>query len=376
MGAAWSGRGPVKALGLVHAFTSREWIELAQRVEMEFDTVHFFAPHGVMPGYAPNYSDKDANLVLADLLKRKNYDVIVIGGVSGAVLSPANAQTLREKVESGTGLVHVFPTCLPPALAEILPLKAPTNKNAVRGAWERSRPHYLSSGIPLEALPDVAGFRFGAEDAVLRVAGEALAAVSQGEKAGRVVALGYAVAAQTLVDNDSQMRVFRGGLVPTPPGGRIRSPEDLPYPYWEYAYALLSKAVLWAAGREPVVRLDAATLQEDQCTVRVTRTPETPRTLEWRWLSNDHQPLTEGQTPFAAGSDAVTIPQPPRHGDVFLHLRLLEGGLVTDFAAHRFRLPAPLTVNALQVETVRHDAARTDVLVRTEIMGRVIWRRA
>ena len=358
--------GTIRVLGIMNAFTARELLELAERLDMDCEAVIFPSPHGVMPDYSPNYTEKDANNVMAELLK-KDYNVILVGGVNGRCFSAGNIKTIGQKVRDGAGLVHVFPTCLTNELAEIIPLKSPRkSKSAAAGEWQVAQAHPVTAGIPFDALPPVGTFMYECASPILTAGGRPLAAAAQIEK-GRAVAFGYAVAFQENIDKD-HMRNFKAGLTPTHPGGR-GAETGLMYPYWEYHYALLAKAVIWAAGKTPATQIGAIELKERRCNVSIKPPCSRNMNLEWELKDNEWSSITNGTLGLEAKQSAAEISLPKHNGTALLHLRLLDGGKVTDFAAQKLSFPDPIRVKSIEAALACEPSGAAVVDAKISVSG-------
>jgi hypothetical protein len=359
--------GSIRVLGILNAFTARELLELAERLDMEHEAVILPSPHGAMPGHSPNYTEKDANNLMAELLK-KDYDVILLGGVNGKCISAENTKTIGRKVKEGTGLVHVFPTCLTNELAELIPLKPPVKSKSASaaGTWEVARPHEINAGIPFDALPPVGTFMYECSSPILTAGGLPLAAAAQLEKS-RVVAFGYAVAFQEIIDKD-HMRNFKGGLTPTNPGGR-GAETGLLYPYWEYYYALLCKAVIWAANKSPATHIGNIKINGNKCMVEIKPAVRNKLTMEWELKDNSWASITNGIIGLEANQSDAEIILPPHHGTALLHLRLLDKGKVVDFAAKKLSFPDPVKVNGIEAALSSGPDGTADLAAKISVSG-------
>ncbi|MEN6642108.1 MAG: beta-galactosidase trimerization domain-containing protein [Armatimonadia bacterium] len=246
-------RGKTRALILNSFLTGREAVELAERFDLDYVAPTVGSSYEI--GYTIGLLDREINLEQArgyvrEALKR-DYDVIVVGGMTGEFFSPDLLQTITEKVRKGTGLVWVQPNKLPAEFEALLPLTGFKPTNLPLQAWttevappEHAKQHYLTQGLPWRALPETSC-------SVYKPNGELLAATT-GAKAsdrrpllavreegqGRIVCLGYNTSWQGPGS-------YSNGLTPW-----VRNAPQR-FPYWEYHYSLLGKSLLWAARREP-----------------------------------------------------------------------------------------------------------------------------
>jgi hypothetical protein len=274
-------RGPVKAFLLAHLESSRDIAELAQRLEMDFQTVTLTGSitnaayaSGTMGGRRMEDELRNIQEKLAT-----PYEVIVLGGISWKWL-PAKARVaLLRQLEKGAGLVYVQPNWLlddlvapkqfddpafPKELKDadaLFPLKWP-GEGQFRHVRDKPIPfpvkeHAITNGIPFRALPPAQYGNWG-------VLGEALAMfdpncpmITVGHYGqGRVVCLNF-VSGNWPYGKDSfedGKQFQRCGLFPW------YLDEALPafrYHYWEYFWALMARTVAWAAGKEPEVQVVA-----------------------------------------------------------------------------------------------------------------------
>ncbi len=216
--------GKPKALFIVPRVAGREVVELAQRMGLEFEAVT--TAHSGALAYDDIY---DAAVTgtspyekAQELLRKleKDYDVIVLGNVALDMLPPEAQFKILSKVSAGTGLLMVYPrqTQLKKLLAK-----------PIDGASD------VLSLAPLAGLPPSAKKASPAE----------LLKTYQFGK-GNVAVLDY----------KSNHSTNYSGLSLTSP--HSFSPRW--YAEYENNMALLIRALLWTAGRQPSVRLECAEL--------------------------------------------------------------------------------------------------------------------
>lgn len=286
---AWgkpSAGGPVRAFVMPSVSEGRTLVELAQRMDLTFDTVMIDEAWDVNTwtvGTDENYEARNYKLAFKyldeDLAKATPYDVIVIPSLHGWNRLPAaSREAIRKRVEQGTGLVLIHPTTgipapddppsrrpmndfspdyeVPPGeeLWELSPLVGVLSDRlnsrghrdirpdaVATGPWKGAAEHPITANFPFEALPTeyVKHYRYklGKDATALAVGaeGEPIIATKMFGK-GRVVALGY----------------VNTGLSPQI-DPKIRGERD--DHWWEYIYSLLCRSILWAAGRESAMKL-------------------------------------------------------------------------------------------------------------------------
>jgi len=247
--------GPIRAWLMPSVVGGRDLVELAQRLALEYDTLTVDTAGANAWGFGDFYGkrghgsfDLEYRYLTEDLTGDTRYEVLVIPGTHPWNAFPQEArEALLQRVRDGAGLVLIAPSCDPENLlglddiSPLVPLAfVPADTRAEDTGyrwgdpWQVSKGHYITRNVPLEVLPlGEMGRRSyrSAGDLLVESGGDPLIAV-RSYGAGRVVAFGY----ENL------------GFSP-----RVRNPwaVDKSYPYWEYYYSLLSRAIVWAAGREP-----------------------------------------------------------------------------------------------------------------------------
>ncbi len=338
---------PLQVLGLIDSFSARELAELKQRLDMDYTPV-IFCQGFALADYFMQYSKADSNVWLQENLKR-DYDLILIAGVGWNHIDAANQKSIVAKVEAGCSLVYIYPTGSNEALAAILPVTAPDkNKNSTSGPWTKHGQHFITSGIPFDALPNAFTFRYTAEAPLLSCDGYALAATRQLTQS-RVVALTYMVGFPgTQTDRPWWSG---GGLTPTATT-YAATDLNLSYPYYEYYYALLARAMLWSTRRESPLTISDVTHNEQ--TVQVALAGQWAESqdlrLDWELRSDSFALLGKDSIVINDPATPIIITIPDFYGTVFLHLQLKKGVAVLDFAANQLSRPAPLQLLGVSAE--------------------------
>lgn len=207
---------PLKTVIIYPHRARHEVAELARRVDMEYELVEMRHPHV--------WTDRHMT-VNPELASEKAFagdiDLIILGGgVWWDVIPERFREKIMDRVGSGAGLVYVRPARIDGRLKDALmedPIPACD---------------FVSSGVPYSVLPGLS--RHGSlEDAVKTY--------QYGE--GTIIALAYnpqpAYAWKTV-------RAFTAD---------IHDDFAYDYPYWEYYYSLVARAMLAASGRAPAVRV-------------------------------------------------------------------------------------------------------------------------
>ena len=255
--------GPIKVFMLAPVVDGRGVIELAQRLELNFKATTLGRRAGTnMYGFGDFYQQRRGGgdgfslactYLADDLLYGPKYDVILWPSVQPWDSFPAEVrENLVKRVKEGAGLVLFYPRSREPegaGLWEISPLVnlreigqrmsqtrvGTSYEEGNNTQWQATGDHYITRGVPLAAFPwgQIGAARCEASGEVLLKTGSGapvLAVKKLGQ--GRVVAFGYPEAGMI----PEVANIWETGLN---------------YPYHEYMWSLVARAVVWAAGREP-----------------------------------------------------------------------------------------------------------------------------
>ncbi len=332
---------PLKVLGLIDSFNARELVELKQRIDIEYTPV-IFCQGFALPDFYMQYSKDDSNVWLKQTLQQ-DYDLILIGGIPWNHIDATNRKTILDKIHSGCNLIYVYPVGVDEDLGALLPVKTPVkNVNAVSGSWTKHKPHFITNNIPFEIFPTASGFQYSAEDPLLSCAGFALAAARQLPRS-RIVALTYPVGFPGSQTGKPWWR--GGGLTPTAATYNMDRSGSLLFPYHEYHYALLARAILWSTNRESPLSITA--ISPEGLTELAGKLPEYQNVrLDWELRDNAFAVLGKGSLEVCS-PEKVAVPLPEFAGDAVLHLRLIQNSSVLDFAAGKLSRPAALQLHAV-----------------------------
>ena len=320
--------GPVKTFATIRSFRCmRQFIELAQRLDLDYDLVH--------TGYK---GDEAASLTGRRAMQRMKDDFYEVYLVPSRT-SDMMAKSIKERVEAGAGLLIVegFGRAQrfldPKALREV------------------DQEHYLRTGIPWDLMPE-----------------KILKSVQVGRLGkGRVVRLVFPLATS---------RVW--GLMPLESSGQVWSTRQ--FEYWEWWQSLLAKGVLWAAGREGSVRLVRVAGQPPAIRLRAVDAPAGAKARvivrSGREIRFDGQllRLPAKIVPLAEdGSFEVPVPPQMPAGTVIADVVLLDGqGDVLTSGSFATTSPqsAKIVELAIDSETVAPDRA-INLSVKLEATGAV-----
>lgn len=258
--------GPIRTLIFIGEF-QRDAVEFAQRLHLNYDLV--YCPTFRGSGRVDQVSAYDATGVLQRLM-RDEYRLIVLAGRPS---EKSVIDGIARSVERGSGLVAIEPLAGGQAAdPEVL------------GQLLERLPQHVGPGQPvnlLGGLPDVVNMT--STDATM-LKPPVIGSLGN----GRVARIVWAEATP--------------GLIPFKPGL---------CDWWEYRWAALCKAALWAADRQPALRVEAVECDED-LTVSVASEQTAPVTVTVDWVGR-LEPL--GQTKIVAGNltegrATVAIPVP------------------------------------------------------------------
>jgi len=319
-----------KALFVISWEGLRSVLELAQRASIDLTTVTSrHGEHGHKdcrmgwyppPGATiPYYIDSAVYYKNLDPSFTDQYDVIVISNASRGSsqilwknFTEYTASRLREMVTAGTGLVVIYPKNLTPEW-EALHKKARKLTDAEKDT--------LLTGIPFDRIP-----LFSADQIRVSKLGK-----------GRVVFFNYKA----------------GGMMPYL--GRTPEPS---HPYYEYCYLALTRAIYWAANREPALTLKsldvaAKPVQQDN----VSASPITARLASEKVFNNITAELVisdyDGkdvysktqQISVSAMATTVTWKMPVlKTGEHTARTRFLSGDKILTSGAASFRVESALAV--------------------------------
>ena len=244
----------LRVLVLTSCLNAREGAELAQRLDMEIVWVTAGAPHelgrmGYLFGQGTRYLPEHMNANIKKALTTP-LDAIVIGSVNAAYLSEEVLEALRKKVSEGTGLVYVTPVGGTETLYDFLPVEKAMHPRHKNGQWRALEPHFITGGVPFEILPRADHAAYEAKndltiELIARIGKLPLIVAQDGPGEGRVVVFSYNTGWQGSGG-------YKSGMTPW------IEKRDTGIPYWEYLFAMLAKAVVWAAEREPAAQLMAS----------------------------------------------------------------------------------------------------------------------
>jgi hypothetical protein len=244
--------GPIRLLAVPTVQEGRTVVELAQRLSLDLTTVTIDSAwdrNKWTMAFGRDYGARargDLSLIYsyleAELTSDKHFDAILLPVNHGwEALSERSRQAIERRLRDGAGLVMLRP------LGNLSPLtaEAPARggyavvepEHVPAAAWTRTAEHYITRAIPVESFPfkHLAEYRYtplaDAQVLIKSATGNPTLAVRRFGK-GRIAAFGFR---------------NHGMSWMMPLAARL----DVSAPQWEYYYALLVRAIIWAADREP-----------------------------------------------------------------------------------------------------------------------------
>jgi hypothetical protein len=360
---AWArpfANGRIRAFAISDVADGRGIVELAQRLELDFKATSIGRNEGTNKwGFGDFYEHRSfggefwegayslAHTYIADdLLNGSDYDVILWPGLHAWESYPEEIrQEIRRRVEAGAGLVLFYPNSRESDLWQLSPLiktgAIKRGKNADRTGldqtqWRTKGDHYITRGVPLDSFP-WGHLSVPASEA----AGEVLLETSRGTPVlavktigkGRVVAFGYSE--RGMIPEVEEM--FETGLR---------------YAYHEYLWSLVSRAVIWAAKREPQSAIRSLQLSPNNLSITLDQAPagaEVAVTIRSRF---DEFEVME-KLPIKQQTATLTFSNPLTGGRHFAEAYLIEKGRGIDWATRTFEVPAAATIRNIALESDR-----------------------
>ena len=362
--------GPLKVFAIADVADGRGIVELAERLQMDFRATTIGSSAGINKwGFGDFYEQrswggefwKDAyslaqTYIADDLIHGPSYDVILWPGIQPWESYPPEVlDALRKRVESGTGLVIFYPFTKNPALSalwdpspltRIPDIKSEDSNNFNRNRfeewdhspWQPVADHYITRGIPFAAFPweqmAVPPSRATGQVLLKTLQGTPVLAVQTVGK-GRVAAFAYSEKGMIPEIHN----VFETGVH---------------YSYHEYLWSLVARAVVWAAGHEPVTSIQNVVASPSGITARVVNAPAGARLLVKVRGSFD-ETEAEGVASATSAKESLEFKFPGKlqGGRHFAELRLLEDDKVIDWAALAMNIPVPVTIESITPESDR-----------------------
>ena len=291
--------GPIRLLAVATVDEGRTVIELAQRLSLDLSTVTIDPAWDLNKwtmcfgeDYGARAERGDLNLIYSyleeELTPPNRFDAMLLPLVHGwRRLTPRSREAVLRRVREGCGLVLIHPFAS--EVSALLPQEEPPSEadeldeprrpgRTEKSPWRSAADHYITRAIPVETFPSEHVEQYlcrpapGAQVLIESASGNPILAVKEHGK-GRVAAFSYRAAGISW-----HMPVeARNGFTDAA---------------WEYFYALLCRALIYVARREP------------------DRVPDwSSETKEWRLRDRFGKVQASGKGAFRS---AVELP-PGRH---------------------------------------------------------------
>jgi hypothetical protein len=391
--------GPIRGFFIPSVSRGRDMVELMERLSLEPRTVTIDRAWdvncwGIGDDYGHEYrGDRDdfrtvLSYVEQDLTGPSPFEVMLIPGLNGwSRLTRPTRDAILRRVREGAGLVLLHPFVGDveghpfkgdeaegdTRIWDVSPLVgvpddlvsdrgyAVVNEAAVtRGRWEKTAGrHFITDGVALDLLPEgLQGGRLytyeARGDVLVEAAGHPLLATRTYGR-GRVVAFGY----------------VEDGFLPE----AVDAVESGTYwPYWEYQYALLARALLWAAHREGDLGIETLTASAESGLEIVLTTPA-PRKVEIEVTGRSafgpplrpvrlDRALAAGRNVIPVATEALRPEGGFSGGRQLLDVIVKdEKGATLNWGSATFETPRPATVTSVKTAT--------DVYRRGDLMSLV-----
>ncbi|MBN1555581.1 MAG: beta-galactosidase [Phycisphaerae bacterium] len=334
--------GKIKLLAIVDWMAARDAIELAERMDADLSMCTFAG--GGRTGWTSYWGHSGGNAEMNSFLRRllqKDYDCIVVGGLSYTGVSPDNLAGISEKVKGGTGFVCVMPTNVPEEYAGLFPAKltnirwSEMEKLPVSVVVSPAKNLRFLKSLPFEALPGIQTIPNSASGDVLATAGENPLVCTGLDGKGRTALFSWRPS---------------GGLTPYINAAYA-------YPYHEYFFSMLIKAVRWASHREPSIVLNNLQWTNSQLTADVNslrkgNSQEVVFDVTLKHESNTLLKHFTYPTKLHSRKNQIAIPVDVNlpDGTSYADVRLLVGNKVADFGSTAIKHTGPDRIESLTVK--------------------------
>ena len=321
--------GKIRALVLMDDLNSREGVELAQRIDLDLDYVKFrttFDKELLYQGDLSILTLTAAQDALLERLRTREYDVFVVAGFKWDFHFTAEIRELvLDKVRAGAGLFLIQPDGFNQEMVKELPIAGVAKAgNAGRNThawhtWACTSQHPLVTGLDWPRFPLTRRHEYDTPPQ-----GEVLATIGKdGAPLLTIGTLGKGRVVSATWDTLTHVLDYRGYSALTPilsyRGGWLRREfEALPVGYQEWWYALLTRLVSWAAGRDLQVAVTAAATEDDGTALRLELSAArdvVAARVETVWFNatgTRRDTTTSPPQPLRSGPNVVVVPVPPR----------------------------------------------------------------
>ena len=315
--------GPVRVLVIAPRWVQRETVELAQRLDVQYDTVsvsrqdtlfekRWLTLYGSFELYG--YRPRTVISVLSDLREKleRDYDCIIAADVRNSIFPEYFLDLIKEKVRKGAGLVAIG-----------------QGRTIAKALGKQGRvPREFRAAVPIDSLPVLRDYAWSKQEGK-----KALVDAAELDR-GRVLTLNYTVASGSNL-----------GMTPS----THRALDFVPADY-EYYQSLLAKAVLWAAKREPQASVHEVTSDRVSITSKAAL-----RGVVLSAVVHDREGRTEAEQrqtiDLERGVAEHTLGlRLLRGGEHFLDVTISKDGKVIDWASAQFETKPTVAIEDVAVD--------------------------
>lgn len=325
---------PIRLLVVAPIRSHGEIAGLLRRVDVKLTLVELPGPHYLDmrgDGYS-SWRAPDPAKALEVALEKEFDAMLLAGGIWWKSLPGAARDRVLAKVRAGAGLVYVRPNQLIGEMKALLATGpvAPT-------------PEYLTQGIPSRFVPGLERFEPSSTVSQFRQLGE-----------GRVLSVRF--------NPTPHGYIWRAARALSP---AVDSDEGCDFPYWEYYYSLIARHLLFAAKREPAIRIVSAacSIEDRVATLEVDNSAEASEvvvattTRDRRWAKIAAQTRSVS---IAGGQSTVRLAG--ALGDLelagahFVNIRVTHAGKAVDWATVVVELTTPARIVSMDLTKIAHEA--------------------
>ncbi|NOZ24207.1 MAG: hypothetical protein GXP25_24290 [Planctomycetes bacterium] len=318
-------KGTLKILALAPRWDQRETVELAQRLDIDHDTICFSSASQVydpreleiygsyeLYGYPPRSAMTELSR-LRKALEEGQYDCMLIGGIQMDLLPRYFFDTVMKKVSDGMGLLV---TGRGKMFRDLLDGKRLTDQS------------FIVQGVPLDHLPVLKDYSQepGAKNALFD---------SYVYGKGRVLIANYPAGGR-----------YRN-IYLTPPVG---TDQGFKPPDYEYFQSMVAKAVLWAARKQGDLRVKTIAADGGVC----IESGGVAKGVDLSYLVHDRGLLEEAtgklhvDVPTGQSVHRVKIPR-LKPGEHFLDVFVRKDGKILDWGTGYFVTESDVAIDSIQI---------------------------
>ena len=389
--------GPIRAFILVDVQEQREIVELAQRLDLQAETVKI---RSRLQGADYRYRGDRSITSLADAQERilgillaQTFDVFVLCGMTWqGHFTDAIRGAIVEQVREGAGLLWIGPGGDEVAAAggdALLPVQGvATRQWSVFRLPDAAVPNAVTAEqglarlIPLAEQGPLLAYCHEQATGVVHLTARTI--VGPRREVPLLITGQYGKGRTTVLAWDNHYNSGRpdvpGRLLPVFANHRTIRTADPSYRYWEDMFALLTRVVVWSAGRDSPTRLVSAAVEtNDAVQLRVgVRGPRQGCRLQVSWQDEFGTEIERTESAVVERDDAVlsvpdTVPAGPAHA--YLFLRDAQG-CALDWGAIAFTMPGAVRLAAVEQDRrfIRHgEQAQAVAVVERSGEGGELW---